>query len=270
MAEEVDRLGLTCVSQLTSDNELSVKNGAELLDRLVKDIVSESAATYVSVLYALPENPNNPHTDEGSPHHPDLPTAFNLEKFLPLLEERIHVLYSHTRVFLVGWVQTLDSIPDLELVAHLPRFLAGLFRFLSDENQDVYTMTQGVLDKFLIEIKKIARIKKGIAESKRSHSKDDRRRSVSSLQSEPEHESETTSDTPVEQHELVEGRDDASIGSDSISSGHSGKSVNGDGDWIPGQDIHVDHPKILEILINFLDVPSSTLQTILSIPTTSC
>ena len=38
--------------QLGADSELSVKNGAELLDRLIKDIVSESAATYVSVLEA--------------------------------------------------------------------------------------------------------------------------------------------------------------------------------------------------------------------------
>ena len=36
--------------KLAADSELSVKNGAELLDRLVKDIVHESASTYVSVL----------------------------------------------------------------------------------------------------------------------------------------------------------------------------------------------------------------------------
>jgi len=36
--------------KLAADSELSVKNGAELLDRLVKDIVSESAASYVSIL----------------------------------------------------------------------------------------------------------------------------------------------------------------------------------------------------------------------------
>lgn len=36
--------------RLGADSEFSVKNGAELLDRLIKDIVSESAASYVSVL----------------------------------------------------------------------------------------------------------------------------------------------------------------------------------------------------------------------------
>ncbi|KAF2819569.1 ARM repeat-containing protein [Ophiobolus disseminans] len=235
--------------KLAADSELSVKNGAELLDRLVKDIVSESAATYVSVLHAPAE-----HSDQHSPdgRDPGLPMAFNLERFLPLLEERINVLHPFTRSFLVAWVTLLDSIPDLELIAHLPRFLGGLFKFLSDSNQDVYTMTQAALDRFLIEIRKIARIKKGIAESKKSHSKDDRRRSASSLQSGPEDESETTSGTPVEQREPVEDRDDGSGDSRSTTSSHSGKSVNGDGDWIPGQDVHVDHPKILEILVDFL------------------
>jgi len=34
------------LSKLAADSELSVKNGAELLDRLLKDIVAESAPVY--------------------------------------------------------------------------------------------------------------------------------------------------------------------------------------------------------------------------------
>jgi vacuole morphology and inheritance protein 14 len=226
------------------------------LDRLVKDIVSESAATYVSVLHAPAELSEHSPDSHDSPHpDQDLPMAFNLERFLPLLEERINVLNPFTRSFLVAWITLLDSIPDLELIAHLPRFLRGLFKFLSDSNQDVYTMTQAALDKFLIEIRKIARIKKGIAESKKSHSKDDHRRSTSSLQSGPEDGSEATSSTPVEQQEPIEDREDGSGDSRSTTSSHSGRSVNGDGDWIPGQDVQVDHPKILEILVDFLAAP---------------
>jgi len=238
--------------KLAADSELSVKNGAELLDRLVKDIVSESAATYVSILHS----PQDDQEQQSPERHEDLPTAFSLERFLPLLEERINVLNPYTRVFLVAWVTLLNSIPDLELIAHLPRFLGGLFKFLSDSNQDVYTMTQTALDKFLIEIRKISRIKKGIAESKRSHSKDERPPSASSLHTGPGDESEATSSTPVEQQEVVDDQVSVSGESDSISSGHSGKSINGDGDWIPGQDVHVDHPKILEILVNFLSISS--------------
>ncbi|KAJ4366509.1 hypothetical protein N0V95_000175 [Ascochyta clinopodiicola] len=243
--------------KLAADSELSVKNGAELLDRLVKDIVSESAASYISVLHH-PEEPLG-HPEE-SPEHPphEVETAFNLERFLPLLEERINVINPFTRSFLVAWVTLLDSIPDLELIAHLPRFLGGLFRFLSDSNQDVYTMTQVALERFLNEIKKIARIKKGIAESKKSQSKDGRRQSTSSsTRSDVGDESEVAENTPLEHQASVDEGDQVSGDSGSLS-GDSGKSVNGDGDWIPGQDVHVDHPKILEILVGFLSSPSDT------------
>ncbi|KAF1848246.1 ARM repeat-containing protein [Cucurbitaria berberidis CBS 394.84] len=244
--------------KMAADSELSVKNGAELLDRLIKDIVSESAATYVSILHTPPEHQDHSAPDDHEPHPHDLPTAFNLERFLPLLEERINVISPFTRSFLVAWITLLDSIPDLELIAHLPRFMRGLFKFLSDSNQDVYTMTQAALDRFLSEIKKIARIKKGIAESKKSRSKDEHRHSTSSLHSSPgDDESEARSSTPFEHQEAADDKEDASGESGSVS-GDSGKSVNGDGDWVPGQDVHVDHPKILEILVDFLIAPSDT------------
>jgi vacuole morphology and inheritance protein 14 len=233
-----------------------VKNGAELLDRLVKDIVSESAASYISIL----QEPTEPLAQQASDdHHDHLPhevqTAFSLERFLPLLEERINVINPFTRSFLVAWITLLDSIPDLELIAHLPRFLGGIFKFLSDSNTDVYTMTQVALDRFLNEIRKIARIKKGIAESKRSHSKDGRRPSISSTPSMAEVDSEDRSSTPLDRNVSVEDLDNGSGESGSMSD-DSERSVNGDGDWIPGQDVHVDHPKILEILVDFLSTPA--------------
>jgi len=240
--------------KMAADSELSVKNGAELLDRLIKDIVSESAATYVSVLHPPfdPQEPPQPDDPDQSPY--DLPMAFSLERFLPLLEERINVLNPFTRSFLVAWITLLDSIPDLELIAHLPRFLAGLFKFLSDANQDVYTMTQTALDRFLGEIKKIARIKKGIAESKKSHSKEERRQSVSSVRSDID-ESDAADSIQPEPLDATDTKTPASVASGSIS-GDSEKSVNGDGNWVPGQDVHVDHPRILTILVDFLVAPS--------------
>jgi vacuole morphology and inheritance protein 14 len=243
-------------TQLAADAELSVKNGAELLDRLVKDIVSESAASYISVLHEPTDALGHQISDDSQEHSPhEVQTAFNLERFLPLLEERINVINPFTRSFLVSWITLLDSIPDLELIAHLPRFLGGIFKFLSDSNQDVYTMTQVALDRFLNEIRKIARIKKGIAESKRSQSKDGRRPSLSSSPSMGELDSEDRSSTPLDRNASVEDLDNASGESGSMSD-DSERSVNGDGDWIPGQDVHVDHPKILEILVDFLSTPA--------------
>src|SRR6195952_998508 len=165
-------------AQLGADSELSVKNGAELLDRLIKDIVSESAATYVSILQTT-EDPLVENDKESRDESVDLPTAFSLTDFIPLLKERIYVINPFTRTFLVGWITLLDSIPDLELVSFLPEFLGGLFKFLSDPNRDVHVATQGALERFLNEIKRISRIKKGIEESRKSRSDTKRKRSGS-------------------------------------------------------------------------------------------
>ncbi|KAF1973338.1 ARM repeat-containing protein [Bimuria novae-zelandiae CBS 107.79] len=244
--------------KLAADNELSVKNGAELLDRLIKDIVAESAASYVSILHAPEDTAGESGDDQEKPHQ-ELPTAFSLECFLPLLEERIHVLSPYTRTFLVAWITLLDSIPDLELVAHLPRFLGGLFKFLSDENQDVYTATQTALDRFLSEIKKIARIKRGIAESKKSQG-DDFNRSTSSFRSGADVDSDTESSAIVGRRASTDDKYDGNSDSASIAIDDD-KSGSGDGDWVPGQDVHVDHPKILEILVKFLEAPFGDKET---------
>ncbi|KAF2746888.1 ARM repeat-containing protein [Sporormia fimetaria CBS 119925] len=236
---------------LAADSELSVKNGAELLDRLVKDIVAESAASYVSILHT----PHEGEATEGaaSGHAlADFPTAFSLERFLPLLEERINVLNPFTRTFLVSWITLLDSIPDLELVTHLPRFLRGLFKFLSDPNQDVKTATHRILERFLNEIKSIAGVKRGVPDSRKSGGDDGAKRSNSSLRSAPEDESDASSlfpGTPADE------QDDESAVTGSADVDEDDKSTRVEDDWIPGQDVHVDHPKILEVLVSFLGEP---------------
>lgn len=224
------------MSQLGADSELSVKNGAELLDRLIKDIVSESAATYVSILHTSEDAVLDVDTDKETPHESvDLPTAFSLAHFIPLLKERIYVINPFTRTFLVGWITLLDSIPDLELVSYLPEFLGGLFKFLSDPNRDVHVATQVALERFLSEIKRISRIKKGIEESRKSRSDTKRKRAGS-----------VDSDTSMA---LDAGADDESA------TGQDDKSVSSDDDWVPGQDVQVHHKDILEILTANLDSP---------------
>ncbi|KAF2739500.1 ARM repeat-containing protein [Polyplosphaeria fusca] len=236
--------------KLAADSELSVKNGAELLDRLIKDIVAESASTYVSVLHAPSETGTTDTADEHDSSPEDLPTAFSLRRFLPLLEERINVINPYTRTFLVAWITILDSIPDLELVTYLPRFLGGLFKFLSDVNPDVHTATQVCLDRFLNEIKKIARIKRGIAESRKSQGDDGLDKSTSSLHSGAAVESDVDSvaldqrDSALDEKESIRSVSQTSTAADEKSSEHV--------DWVPGQDVQVEHSKILDILVTFL------------------
>jgi vacuole morphology and inheritance protein 14 len=140
---------------------MSVKNGAELLDRLMKDIVADAAATYVSIYlddehdrhkemaHSL-DGPHNDHvstkdkdpdsishvspsrpidierTTTHSVEHLEDRRAFSLERFIPLLQERVYAISPYTRMHLVSWLMILNTVPDLELVSYLPEFLDGL------------------------------------------------------------------------------------------------------------------------------------------------
>lgn len=210
-----------------------MKNGAELLDRLVKDIVAESAASYVSVLQ-LSEKEDPTELDDA-----ELPTAFSLARFIPLLKDRIHVIGPYTRNFLVSWLTLLDTVPDLELVSYLPEFLEGLIKFLGGPDRDVNVATQALLDRFLSEIKRITRLKKGIEEGRKG--RQSRRRSAAS-----DTESFKTEQTG-------ETKDDIAVDDSASGSLFDEDMIQADGDWIPGQDVQIDFPKILDILVSFVD-----------------
>lgn len=166
-----------------------------------------------------------------------LPTAFSLPRFIPLLKERIWVTNPFTRQFLVGWITLLDSIPDLELVTYLPHFLSGLVKFLGDQNIDVRNATHNCLDKFLSEIKRIARVKKGILESKKSREGGKRKRQDSidsgSYRPEPEEGDELETDL----------------------SGDEDDNDSYEDDWIPGQDVEINYKDIIGILVAYLGTP---------------
>ena len=205
----------------------------------MKDIVAESAASYVSILQLSDKDAPEENQDEQ-----ELPMAFSLARFIPLLKDRIHVIQPFTRNFLVSWLTLLDTIPDLELVSYLPEFLEGLIKFLGGPNKDVNIATQGLLDRFLSEIKRITRLKKGIEESRKGQKSN--RQSASS---------DTMSNT-TGQDSQADGASDRrfDIAADSASdSTLDDELAQTDGDWIPGQDVQIDHPKILNILVGFVN-----------------
>lgn len=115
------------LSQITADPEPTVRKGAETLDRLVKDIVSESE-------------------------------SFKLESFIPLLRERMYTLDPFARQFIVSWVQFLQDVPHFNVVKYLPELLDGLLRILEDSNPEIRTMCSNVLQDFLNEIRDTSRI----------------------------------------------------------------------------------------------------------------
>ena len=92
--------------KLSADADPNVQNAAHLLDRLVKDIVTESS-------------------------------VFSIGAFIPLLRERLTVLNPYVRQFLVSWITVLDSVPGICMLEYLPEFLDGLLNMLSDPNREI-------------------------------------------------------------------------------------------------------------------------------------
>ncbi|GAO46427.1 ARM repeat-containing protein [Saitoella complicata NRRL Y-17804] len=264
--------------RLAADSELSVKNGAELLDRLVKDIVSEKAATYVSVLQGdgygsgvVTPVSEEEEDDGGRPRYArevERTTAFSLERFIPMVAERIYVINPFTRTFLVSWIILLNSIPDLELITHLPAFLDGLLKFLADPNKDVRTATHVALNDFLAEIRRIAEIKKISGKTA----------PVNGTQTQTQTQSDDT------------GAGKSFSDADSASHGHSQPDTDGIAHslispstptlpfvsepsplnpipnpsssdiYIPGQDVPISHPALLHILLPHLSSPIEEIQ----------
>uniref|UniRef100_A0A9L0JRL7 Protein VAC14 homolog n=1 Tax=Equus asinus TaxID=9793 RepID=A0A9L0JRL7_EQUAS len=111
------------LSKLAADPDPNVKSGSELLDRLLKDIVTES-------------------------------NRFDLVGFIPLLRERIYSNNQYARQFIISWILVLESVPDINLLDYLPEILDGLFQILGDNGKEIRKMCEVVLGEFLKEIKK--------------------------------------------------------------------------------------------------------------------
>ena len=110
------------LTKLFADVDVDVKNGASLLDRLIKDIVTES-------------------------------DTFQVEQFLPLLQNYIRRTNPYIRQLLVSWITVLDSVPDINMIDYLPDFLDGLFNMLSDSNREIRQAADSALSEFLREVR---------------------------------------------------------------------------------------------------------------------
>lgn len=106
---------------LFQDTDKEVFNGAQLLDRLIKDIVTE-----------------NDH--------------FDTSNFIPLLKSSIKQENPQVRQLVVGWITVLNSVPDIQMLDFLPEFLGGLLDMLSDSSVDICHQSQFALDEFLEDI----------------------------------------------------------------------------------------------------------------------
>lgn len=241
---------------MAADTEGSVKSGAELLDRLIKDIVSELSTKSVA-----PEQPplNPPETDEAVEVPESLPrnTAFSLPLFIPLLSERIYTQNSSARQFLVSWISVLDSIPDLELVSFLPEFLDGFLNFLSDPSQDVRVSTSVLLADFLREIKAAAH---AAARAKAWPTKAQTSEHVADQAVPDEDKAVEPKDGNVEgaasERRATDGDGGQAVTvADAPDSPVSESEGTGKGTYVPGQGVIVKFDKLIQILIPHLSSP---------------
>ncbi|GAA5857686.1 hypothetical protein JCM8547_004330 [Rhodosporidiobolus lusitaniae] len=313
------------LSKLHADPEKSVKNGAELLDRLLKDIVTEQASTYVSIANYGPEeeqdpaaasfpstapvfhderhgpprsvSPSSSHSGEddqglvngireaqsrASPPSPAAPAqpqrAFSLPRFIPLLRERMTVQNSYTRSFLISWLDTLDSVPELELISYLPDFLEGLMLYLNDGAGEVSYAASALLVRFLGEIKEVREVElQRLVVKREGWEKEVRRRNRVRRPSEAKTVTEGGSGredgsaegggegTPVPRREREASGDSFARdeNEDAIASSDEEDYEDydeDDGEWAPGQGVHIDYTRIVDLLVKNLSFPDEEVQ----------
>lgn len=260
----------------SADTENSVRGAAELLDRLIKDIVAERASNYISIVN---NNPNDvPQATNVDPltgnvyqtnfeQNDDL--AFSLPKFIPLLTERIYAINPTTRIFLVDWIKVLLNAPGLELISFLPAFLGGLMTFLGDSHKDVRVATHSLLDLLLKEVVRIATLQKGIQSRLEEQMKSlksrnlpikkedgliiaERKKSLmNAFGTEQQQESQQTQQQPIpiESSETNNTKDQLEPSLGDISDDNQMR----DGEeYIPGQDVKLNFSDIISILVNNL------------------
>ncbi|KAI0776216.1 ARM repeat-containing protein [Trametes elegans] len=257
--------------QLAADSELSVKNGAELLDRLLKDIVAETASVYI---------PQYPETeavrrrlDQANgilvPHPDDIANgaditrarkAFSLAHFIPLLSDRIYVVNPFTRSYLVSWITVLDSVPELELITYLPEFLDGLLKYLSDPTDDVRVATESLLADFLREIRDVTIVQKRQEEQARAKREAAAAESSRRMDSDREKLPDITMDHSERGAFIPEHDDIFDNDLENIDEGHEDQEVRDTGAWAPGQGVRIDYAAIVEILLLQLDDQHDEIQ----------
>lgn len=109
--------------RLCSDPDIDVQNATSFLSDLIKDCVAQSA-------------------------------DFDLAGFLPHLVSCLEVESSPKRLFLLGWITLLNSLPHTERKVHraLPQVLPGVLSFLEDPAPEVRHSADKLLEELATDI----------------------------------------------------------------------------------------------------------------------
>ncbi|TRY60954.1 hypothetical protein TCAL_10641 [Tigriopus californicus] len=109
------------MGMVVTDLDQNVRTAAELLDRLLKNVATESK-------------------------------DFDLRGFVTVLKERLYSRDPFARQFHLGWISDLEQVPDSRVVDFLPEILDQLFIILGDPNADIHVNCRNVLGRFLCHV----------------------------------------------------------------------------------------------------------------------
>lgn len=276
---------------LVTDSESSVKNAADILDRLIKDIVSAKATNYVSILQQQndlrqgeSEDIQSHFIDEAGTavqvnNIQDTQKAFSLPKFIPTLLERMYTIDPFAKKFLISWLELFDDIPSLELITFLPNFLEPLIKFLKNNSpSDVRIESQNILNVFLKEIRSIQKVKYEASRRKLVQEKKDQVKRREELKQKSSSEEEKSSkvdqmkndldqslademkstgitDSKVEnEHESIQSEDNGKVPEQDVVKDdiEEADEETEEEQFLDGQNIFIDYHKIIGILLSFL------------------
>ncbi|KAI3631853.1 hypothetical protein MIR68_010326 [Amoeboaphelidium protococcarum] len=158
---------------IVSDSENSVRNGGWLVVNQVLDIVSnvktkqggrlkvDHVAQQQSQQLQQQQRKQSVQSD-GAQSDPLMRLTgwsnFKLDRFVPLLSTRIYSQNTQARLFLLKWLQSLDSVPQFELISYLIYFLDGLLLMVGhqqDKDDEVSDTAVNLLAELLNEISSI-------------------------------------------------------------------------------------------------------------------
>lgn len=264
---------------LVTDTESSVKNAADILDRLIKDIVSAKSTNYVSILQQqetsvtpsrqsndIPSHVISPNGDAFQVNEvQDTQKAFSLPKFIPTLLERMYTIDPFAKKFLISWLELLDDIPSLELITFLPNFLEPLIRFLMNSApSDVRIETQNLLKVFLKEIRTISKVKNEVKRKVMEREKNKKKKERENTEMDDSVQSTNPKEGDIEKvvdHSFT--RDNGQMSPEDSSTTFiraDGKEEDNEGKYelveeellTSGQYVFIDFLKIIDILLSFL------------------
>lgn len=113
------------VLKTAHDLDDEVRKAVQAIDRFLKDLVNE-------------------YSSESR--------YFNLDSVMPRLEDRLNATNFTIRMMNLSWLNVFLSLPYLNVLKHLPRFIKALIKMLNDDNKEVLITVDSVLHEFLIEL----------------------------------------------------------------------------------------------------------------------